>query len=130
LQSVWSISGSLSILWGPSVAWNLYVRRSENVSNVRSDAGIAGVRGARKVMSWKFTKCSIKDCNEEVSVSGRCVGHRVVFHVGDEVTVARTKKVHTVTAARSPTSSPASSYVLDNGTAYWDFELESPGLAK
>lgn len=67
-------------------------------------------------------KCTSEDCDKEVSVSGRCVGHRVVFAVGDEVVVTRTKKVHTVTAAIP--GSPAFSYVLDNGTAYWDFELE------
>jgi hypothetical protein len=74
-------------------------------------------------MSWKFQKCSVKDCDNETSVSGRCVDHRIVFHVGDEVVVVRTKKVHVITAAIP--GSPASSYALDNGTAYWEFELES-----
>ena len=66
--------------------------------------------------------CSVKDCDKEVSVSGRCVKHRVVFDVGDEVVVTRTKKVHRV--ATATLKSPSSSYVLDNGTAYWEFELE------
>ncbi len=70
---------------------------------------------------WKFTKCLIGDCDGEVSVSGRCVDHRVVFHVGDEVVVTRTQKVHKI--ATATTGSPASSYVLDNGTNYWEFEL-------
>lgn len=73
-------------------------------------------------------KCSVNDCNGEVSVSNRCVEHRIVFRVGDEVIVTRTKKTHTVTAATP--GSPASSYVLDHGTAYWEFELESTGFVK
>ena len=79
-------------------------------------------------MTWKWAKCSVDDCNEEVTVSGRCGAHRIVFHVGEEVVVIRTKNTHTVTAVTP--GSPASSYVLDNETGYWDFELESAAKYK
>jgi hypothetical protein len=97
---------------------------------------MCGLPPDREVMTWEWAKCSVGDCNEEVTVSGLCVAHRVVFRVGEEVMVIRTQKTHTVTAVTP--GSPASSYVLDNGTGYWDFELmkhvhgsvEYKGLAK
>lgn len=44
------------------------------------------------------------------------------FNIDDEVMVIRTKKLHKVWSYS--VREPASSYVLDNGTAYWEFELK------
>ena len=50
------------------------------------------------------------------------------FNVDDEVMVIRTKKLHKIVSASD--GDPASSYVLDNGTAYWEFELKGQDAPK